>query len=91
MTDFDAWWADVPQASRDNLDRAAARCPLELPRYPYWDAAICAEIVAWGELENDILRAHSAWLSRTKAHFEARGIEWTTRNLNAYSRLWAHE
>ncbi len=46
------------------------------------------EIAAWQELENDILRDHCDWLSRTRAKYQRRGWPWTTEELARRSRLW---
>jgi hypothetical protein len=75
---------------RDRLDTAARRCPLSLPKMPM-DRLILQEVLAWQRLEIDVLDAHADWLARTKAKFERRGVEWTTDNLNRYSRLWELE
>ncbi|CAN5303238.1 hypothetical protein BH11ACT6_BH11ACT6_53390 [soil metagenome] len=42
-------------------------------------------------VETEVLEAHADWIARTKAKFETLGVEWTTENLNRYSRLWEHE
>lgn len=49
------------------------------------------ELPLWQELEIEVLRAHTDWLSRTKAKFERNGWPWTTGELERRSRLWEVE
>ncbi|STZ43189.1 hypothetical protein [Mycolicibacterium gilvum] len=85
------WWMGLSQQERDHLNDIAQQTPLGLLVYPYWDAKAAAEILAWLQLENDILQAHGDWLSRTKARFERNGWPWTTGELMRRAHLWEHE
>jgi hypothetical protein len=85
------WFDALPPEKRAELDRIAQESILELPKMPR-DLSCFQEILAWQQLENDVLTAHADWLARTKARFERLGIPWTVENLNRrYSRLWEHE
>lgn len=87
------WWREeVPEETRARLDESARNSILDgLVGYPYWDKALCAELLAWKQLESDILEAHGDWLARTKAKFERHGWPWTTAELARRSQLWEHE
>lgn len=89
------YWASLPDTVKDEL-RDAGRRFVGMVDGLDDDGSILehsamAEIVEYQQLENDVLRAHSTWLSRTKAQFEARGIPWTTGELARRSHLWGHE
>lgn len=86
-----AWWHSLPQEKRDLMHRAAQRSILQLPSYPFDSSELAAELLAWSQLENDVLAMHHAWLSATKAKFERNGWPWTTDELARRSRLWEVE
>lgn len=85
------WWMSLSQQERDHLNDIAQKVPLDLLVYPYWDVQAAAEVVAWLQLENDVLEAHGDWLSRTKARFERHGWPWTTGELMRRAHVWEHE
>jgi hypothetical protein len=90
MSAANDWFEGLPPEQRESFDRMAQHSILQLPRCPR-DLPIIQELIAWSQLENEVLEAHADWLARTKARFESRGVPWTVENLNHYSRLWGHE
>lgn len=82
-----AFWFDLTQDQRDQLDRSAQRSILELPRYPYWSTEICAELLAWANLEIDVATAHGDWLAGLKARADRRGREWNRAEFLNQCRL----
>lgn len=83
-----AWWFDLDQGSRDELDRIARRSILDgLPGYPFWDHQLCADVVAWQQLENEVTAAHCAWLEGVHHRAIARGRPWDHHELLRQSRL----
>lgn len=89
------YWAALPEVEKDRL-RDIGRRFVGMVDGIDDDGSILSieamtEICAWQELGNDVLSAYSAWLSRTKAAFEARGIPWTTVELARRAHLWGHE
>ncbi|WP_158241009.1 hypothetical protein [Mycolicibacterium goodii] len=85
------WWWDLPQEQRDKMDAIARRSILRLDCYPYGNAEVAAELLAWVNLEAEVAEMHVEWLTRTRRKFERRGVPWTTENLERYSRLWEVE
>jgi len=91
MSTFNDWFGNLPPEDQERLDGIARKSIIEgLERCPR-DFAILQELLAWQHLEIEVLEAHAAWLSRTKARFERRGVEWTFENVNRWSRLWECE
>jgi hypothetical protein len=43
-----AWWFDLDPEYRDELNDLARHSILELDCYPYSNAEVAAELVAWG-------------------------------------------
>jgi hypothetical protein len=84
------YWDKLPDEERERLDAIAQSSIMQLAAYPR-DKGLVQQLLAWKVLENEVLKAHSDWLARTKARFERRGIEWTVENLNRWSRLWEVE
>lgn len=82
-----AFWFELPQEQRDELDQSARNSILGFPRYPFWDYSLCEELLAWKDLEIEILEAHNAWLTRLKARAERHGRAWTHEELLHQSRL----
>ncbi|WP_454175259.1 hypothetical protein [Gordonia sputi] len=82
-----AFWFRLSQDERDLLDQSARTSALGLTRYPYWDGAICAELLAWKDIEIEILEAHHAWLTRLKARAERHGRAWTHEEMLRQCRL----
>ena len=82
-----AFWFERPQEERDELDQSARDSILELPRYPFWDYAICAELLAWQRLEIDVLTAYNEWLERLKARADRRGRVWDRAEFLRQARL----
>jgi hypothetical protein len=86
MSAFNDWFEDLSPEEQERLHDIARRSILQLPRCPR-DFAILQELLAWQQLEINVLESHADWLARTKARFERRGIKWTVENLNRLSRL----
>jgi hypothetical protein len=84
---LNAWWQQLPEETRIMLDTNAMTCPLQLPRWPYWDMAICAEIQAWADLWIEVLQMHSDFLAKGKARAERHGREWTVAEMIRQDRL----
>ena len=82
-----AFWFERPQEERDELDQSARDSILELPRYPFWDYAICAELLAWQRLEIDVLTAYNEGLERLKARADRRGRVWDRAEFLRQARL----
>lgn len=82
-----AFWFRLSQDERDLLDHSARTSVLELPRYPYWDGAICAELLAWQRVEIDVLAAYNEWLERLKARADRRGRVWDRAEFLRQARL----
>lgn len=88
---IDDWWNSLSEESRDELDAIAHSSILDgIVRYPYWDRALCAELLAWMKLEGDIAEAHGNWLGRLKRRAESRGREWTRDEFLRQCRLTEH-
>lgn len=85
---LDAWWQSQPAETREMLDSAARSSLIDgLPRYPYWAPEICAELLAWSQLENEVAGMYTEWLLDTRAKFDAHGWPWTTAELARRSQL----
>lgn len=92
MTDPREWWDSLDADRREELDAFARRSILDgLAGYPYWDQALCVELLAWSHLENEVLEAHAKWLAAARAKFERNGWPWTTGELARRWRLWEVE
>jgi hypothetical protein len=90
MSAMHDWWASLTPERQEALNEIARESILQLDCYPMI-YEVAAELLEWQQLELEVLDAHADWLARTKAKFERRGLEWTTENLNRYSRLWECE
>lgn len=77
QSDDDTWWFELTQEERDSIDATARRSILGLDAYPYWDQPLCAEMLSWSHLDNEVTAAYGAWLERLKRRAEAHGREWT--------------
>lgn len=85
------WWDHLPPEDQERLDRIARESIIDgLQRMPR-DYTAMLEILAWQQLEVDVLEAHTDWLARTKARFERNGWPWTVEELARRSHLWEHE
>jgi hypothetical protein len=75
--DPNTWWPGLDPEYRDQLNRLARDSILELDCYPYSNAEVAAELVAWTRLEADIAEAHGDWLDflRPRTHFDPRSEE----------------
>lgn len=82
-----AFWFERPQEERDELDQSARNSILELPRYPFWDHSLCAELLAWQRIEIDVLTAYNEWLERLKARADRRGRVWDRAEFLRQARL----
>lgn len=90
MSAFSDYWGGLTPEQQERMHDAARNSILQLPRCPM-DYDVVLEILAWQRVEIDVLEAHAAWLSRTRAKFERHGVDWTTTNVMRYSRLWEVE
>lgn len=81
------FWFQLSDEERDKLNRSARRSPLELPRYPYWDHALCAELLYWADLEVDLLTDYNDWLKRLMHRAERQGREWNRQEFLRQCRL----
>jgi hypothetical protein len=87
----DDWFDQLPAEEQDRLDALAQNSILQLATYPR-DYELVVQLLEWAKLENEILEAHGAWLSRTRALYEKRGWPWTTEELRRRSStVWEHE
>ncbi|MEN4449992.1 hypothetical protein [Mycobacterium sp. SM3041] len=89
------YWAQLPERMKEPLREVGLRF-LGMVDGIGDDGSILTQeamvaVLKFQELERDILDAHGNWLSRTKSKFERLGIDWTTENLNRWSRLWDAE
>lgn len=82
-----AFWFELPQEQRDELDQSARDSILELPCYPFWDYSLCTELLAWQRLEIDVLTAYNEWLERLKARADRRGRVWDRAEFLRQARL----
>lgn len=82
-----AWWFALDQELRDGLDESARRSALELPKYPFWDQLLCAELLAWTQLEIDVATAYGNWLAKLKSRAERHGRAWTHEEMLRQMRL----
>lgn len=67
------WWAHLTADDVEALNEVARNSPLPIFSYPYADPAMEAELVAWSNLEVEVLESHSAWLSKLKFRCESAG------------------
>ncbi|WP_030171786.1 MULTISPECIES: hypothetical protein [Actinomycetes] len=75
---IDEWWNSLDVAQREQLDEFARKSVVDgLAGYPYWNRALCAELLAWSHLGSEVLEAHSEWLAKLKHRAESRGRVWT--------------
>ena len=81
------WFAKLPPEERHALDEIARNSVLQLPMCPP-DYHVLEELLAWQQVEIDVMDAHADWLASIRAKFEHHGIEWTTGNLSAHPELW---
>ncbi|GJO30003.1 hypothetical protein NJB1507_37740 [Mycobacterium marinum] len=80
MSDY---WSDMSASMRAKLSAIAWRY-LRLKSVP--DAATALELVAWQQLECEILEAHNTWLRRVKRAIESSGCEYTRESFLQYCR-----
>ncbi|WP_156296382.1 hypothetical protein [Mycobacterium paragordonae] len=88
MTDEADYWAALPDEMRTKLSEIAWRY-LRMRVVPDRETAL--ELLAWQQLENEVLEAHNQWLEKVKTRIERSGLEWTRENLLRYCRLREHE
>lgn len=86
--ELDAWWIEtVSIETRECCDGMAMSSPLRLPRYPYWDKALCAELLAWSRLWTEVLEMHNEFLRRSKERATRHGREWDREEFLRQERL----
>lgn len=86
-----AWWWDLPEDERDRFNNMARESILELDCYPYSNAEVAAELLAWMQLEAEIAEAHGDWLTKVKRSIERTGREYNRGTFLRYCQLWEHE
>lgn len=89
------YWAALPEEEKESMRRYGIRFVGMVDGLDDDGSILLQEaltdINAWMQLEIDVLAAHGAWLSATKAKFERNGWPWTTGELARRSRLWEVE
>ena len=89
------YWATRTEEEKDSMRRVGIRFVGMVDGLDDDGSILLKEaltaITFWQQLETDVLTAHGAWLSATKATFERRGWPWTTEELAHRSRLWEVE
>ncbi len=85
MTNF---FAELPEADQAKIAKLAWRY-LRLPTIP--DAATALDLLAWHQLEVEVMEAHAAWLENAKTKVESSGDEWNRENFLRHTRLWEVE
>lgn len=86
-----AWWWKLPEEEREHLNRLARESVLQLDCYPYSNAEVAAELVAWIRLEVDVVEAHAAWLEKVKRSIERTGRAYNRETFLRFCQLWEHE
>lgn len=86
-----AWWWEMPEEQREMFDELARTSILELDCYPYSNAEVAAELLAWKQLEVEIAEQHGDWLRRVKRAIERSGREYNRESFLRYCRVWEHE
>lgn len=85
-------WLDVPEDDRDKLNRSAQRSPLNngngLSGYPYWSYELSAELVAWINLETEIIEAYNDWLETLERRAHRAGRDWDRAEFLRQARLY---
>ncbi|MBE7196151.1 MAG: hypothetical protein INR66_27210, partial [Gordonia polyisoprenivorans] len=60
---------------------------LELPRFPFWDERLVAEVLSWTLLDQELTTAYVDWLAKLHRRTVASGREWTRAEFLRQSRL----
>ena len=84
MTAERDWWDACPAARRMEIRRAVWKYLGHSCDVPDFDTL--NEVLHWSKLENDVLEAHSAWLSNAKATVEAACWPWTVAEMVRYEQ-----
>ncbi|MEW5808564.1 MAG: hypothetical protein AB1925_03845 [Actinomycetota bacterium] len=86
-----AWWWRLPEEERQHMNELAQQSILQLDNYPYLNAEVAMELVAWTRLEAEVAEAHADWLRKVKRSIERTGREYNRNTFLRYCRLRAHE